>query len=173
MTEMNKIELQVRARKQLKNYTCGPASLRSIFYHYGFTYSEQELVLEGEIEEDGTDFKTMRKLAHTFKFTFYSRENGSVDELKKWLAKGIPILVCYQDYGKPNGHNGHYAILTGVSPDYVVLSDPSNYWEGDGLKFASSKKMAIDNFLKRWFEVENGVKVKRWFAIVQPRRKAK
>lgn len=167
-----KVEIEgVRPRKQRTSWTCGPASLRSIFYHYGYSVSEQELVIEGEIEEEGTDFKTMRKLARSHGFKFYSKENGTIDDLKKWLLKEIPILICYQDWGKPNGDNGHYAVLTGLSKTHVVISDPSNYWEGDGAKFASSKKMAIDNFLKRWFEIEDGVKVKHWFAVITPRKK--
>jgi len=169
-----RVEIEgVRARKQRTNYTCGPASLRSIFYHYGYAVSEQELVIDGEVEEEGTDTKTMRMIARKHGFSFYSKSNGTVDELKNWLLKEIPILICYQDYGKPNGNNGHYAILTGLSKQYVVISDPSNYWEGDGAKFASSKKMAMDNFLKRWFEIEDGVKIKHWYSIIRPRKKKK
>jgi ABC-type bacteriocin/lantibiotic exporter with double-glycine peptidase domain len=166
----------VRPRKQLKMWSCGPGALRTIFYFYGVNVSEKELVDIGDIDEEGTSEHQMRKLSHEYGFSFYGRANGHLKEVSKYLERGIPILICYQDHGPANGENGHYAVLTGVDKDWVEIADPANYYVGDGQKFAASKKMKKDNFLKRWFEVEidddgTKLKVRHWFAIIRLRKK--
>jgi len=157
-----------RARKQLRNYTCGPASLRSIFYFYGVSVSEQELVEAGEIKEDGTDVPIMRYLARQYGFSFWSKDNATITEMRRWLERKIPVLILYQDWGPPNGKNGHYAVITGINKDYVEIADPSNYQYADGNKFANTKRMSREVFLRRWFEVEKGIHYRKWFAIIKP-----
>lgn len=167
---MEETVLQVRARKQRTNYTCGPASLRSIFYYYEHSVSEQELVDAGEVEEDGTDFSTMRKIAHEYGYSFFSKHHGNIDQLRKWLEKKIPVLVCYQE-GEPNGKNGHYAVIHGINEHYLYIADPSNYFEGDNGKFTCPRKVTIEKFLKHWWEIDKNKKIKRWYAIVRPKQK--
>ena len=169
---MSTIVEGVKPRKQLTEFSCGPASLRSLFYFYGLNVSEKELVDFGEIEEDGTDIKTMRKIARAYGFTFYSKTNASLADVQKYLVKNIPVLICYQ-LGVPNGKNGHYSVVSGISKDFVQIADPSNFWEGDGKKFANNRKMTTDKFLKAWFDMDNGIKIRKWFAILHPRSKKK
>ena len=173
---MPKIE-GVKLRKQRKAYTCGPASLRIIFYYYGHRVSEQELVDFAEIDENGTSEYQMRQLAHKYKFSFYGHANGHLKDVSKYIEKGIPILICYQDYGKIDGNSGHYAVLTSVDKDWVEIADPANH---NGTPIAHSKRMMKNNFLYRWFEDEiynDGTKqrIKRWYAIIRPKnlRKSK
>jgi ABC-type bacteriocin/lantibiotic exporter with double-glycine peptidase domain len=160
----------VKPKKQQKTFTCGPASLRTIFYFYGTHVSEQELVNIADIGEEGTGEYQMRMLAREYGYSFWSRSNSHLKEVEKWIERGVPILICYQDWGKPNGENGHYAVLTGIDKDWVEIADPANH---DGTPVAHSKRMMKSNFLKRWFEVEDGETIRRWFAIVKPKKKKK
>lgn len=164
------IKIDLRSRKQLQSWSCGEASLRTLFHHYGVEVSERELIDEGDITEEGTDFSTMRKLAREYGFSFFAKTNGSVEILEKYLKKKIPVLVCYQ-LGTPNGHNGHYSVISGIDSKYITISDPSNFVEGDGEKFTKNRKMEIDNFLKHWWETENSKVIRKWYAIVKLRRK--
>jgi ABC-type bacteriocin/lantibiotic exporter with double-glycine peptidase domain len=172
---MPKIE-GVKPKKQQTRYTCGPASLRTIFYYYGIRVSEQELVDTADVTEEGTSEYQMRQLAHEYGFSFYGRANGHLKDVAKFIEKGIPILICYQDWGKPTGNNGHYAVLTGIDKDWVEIADPANH---NGTPIAHSKRMQKDNFMRRWFEDEiddsTGEKqrVRRWFAIIRPKKKKK
>ena len=162
----------VKPRRQLTNYTCGPGALRTIFHFYELDVPEQELIENGEIEEDGTSHQQMRKLVRKYGFKFYSKSNGTLDDIKKWLKEECPIIVDYQDYdnGKLTGWSGHYAVIYGIDEKFIFLSDPANYYEGDGKKFANNKKMEIENFLRRWFDLdENEDEVHGWFAIVRPK----
>ena len=165
----------VKTRKQRTIYTCGPASLRTIFYFYGIRVSEQELVNMADIGEEGTSEYQMRKLSHEYGFTFFGRANGRLKEVAKFIERGIPILICYQDHGAANGENGHYAVLTGVDKDWVEIADPANH---QGTPVAHSKRMSKDNFLKRWFEDEvsgdgTTLRVRHWFCIIKPKKKRK
>ncbi len=162
----------VKSRCQHKDWSCGPASIRSLFYYYGISVSEQELIQYGEISEEGTDFATMRKLANEYGFSFWSTYMGTIEDIKKWLNKKIPVLVCYQ-LGNPSGFNGHYSVVFGVDDNYIWLSDPSNYDEGAGKKFTENRKMTIKKFMKHWFEYDNGIKYKKWYAIIKLKKYAK
>ena len=162
----------VKPRKQNTNYTCGPGSLRTIFHFYGYDIPEKDLIFTGEIEEDGTSHQQMRKIARTYKFKFYSKSDATLDDLKFWLKRDCPVIVDYQDYdyGKLDGHSGHYAVVYGIDDHFVYISDPANYEDGDGKKFANNKKMEIENFMKRWFDLdEKQHNIKRWFAVVRPK----
>lgn len=164
--------IKMRARKQNTNYTCGPAALRSIFLFYGVAVNEKELVDFGDIGENGTGFSTMRQLAHEYGFSFYAKHMGTLNDLKRLLDKQQPVLVCYQE-GEPNGKNGHYAVIHGYDDTFLNIADPSNYFEGNHNPFADPRKVTIEKFMSHWWEIDNGQKIKRWYAIIQPRKQHK
>jgi len=164
---MIKLE-NVKNIPQRRDYTCGPASLRCLFHYYGVDVSEQELIDEGEIEEDGTSFKQMKYLAHKYDFSFYSKNNATLKDIENWLFKKNPVLVCFQA-GPPNGLNGHYSVIVGIDKKYIYLNDPSNYFDGDRHKFINDRKMEIDKFLKHWWDIDDQI-VKNWFAVIKPRK---
>jgi len=161
--------MNLRACKQKTNYTCGPAALRTIFNYYKVKVSEQELILLGDITEEGTDFQTMRNLSHEFGFSFYSRINGNLEDIKKYLKRNIPVLVCFQS-GVNNGNNGHYSVIYDIDESFVYLADPSNWIEGEKTRYSKNIKMRIDTFMEHWWEEEDVKVIKRWFAIIRPRK---
>ncbi len=161
----------VRPIRQRREYTCGIASLRTIFHYYGFNISEEELKRIGNITEDGTSHLQMRKLANKYNFRFYAKSYATLEDLKKWLKQDCPVIVDYQDYGTSNGKNGHYSVVYGIDDNYIMLSDPANYVEGDNKKFSNNKKMTIEKFLERWWdEDEKENEINRWFVIIRPRK---
>ena len=160
--------MNLKSCKQKTNHTCGPASLRTIFNYYKVKVSEQELILLGDIGEEGTDFQTMRSLAREFGFSFYSKSNGSLEDIKKYLKKNIPILVCFQS-GSNNGTNGHYSVIFDIDDSFIYLADPANWTQGDKKKYSENRKMLIDTFMEHWWEEENVKVIKRWFGIIRPR----
>lgn len=163
--------MNLKARKQKTNHTCGPAALRTIFNYYKVKVSEQELILLGDIGEEGTDFQTMRQLAHEYGFSFYAKQYGNLEDIKKFIKRGYPVLVCYQS-GTNNGNNGHYSVIFDIDDSFIYLADPANYIEGDKKKFSENRKMLIDTFMEHWWEEDDKV-IKRWFAIISPRKNIK
>ena len=160
-----------KIRKQLLEYSCGIAAVRSIFLYCGLSISEQELREKIGITKDGLSHKQMRKLVRMYNFSFYSKSNSSILDIEKYLSKNIPVIVNYQS-GKPNGENGHYAVLVGYDAEYVKIADPSNYYEGDGKKFSNTKLMTRKDFLDRWWDINpNSNEDKKWMAIIKPKKK--
>jgi predicted double-glycine peptidase len=157
---------KLKARKQRRNYTCGPAALRTIFYFYGYSASEQDLIDEGEIGEEGTSHSTMRFLARKHGFSFYSKTKASIKDIEGWLDRKIPVLVDYQAYGPFNGNSGHYAVAIGLDAEWIELADPANYTEGDGKKFTENRKIKRSEFLQRWFDTGE-TQVYKWMAIIK------
>ena len=167
---MIKIE-KVKANRQLKNFTCGPASLRTVFRFYGINVAERDLIDDADIEEDGTSHDQMKLLAHKYGFTFYSKSNATIEDLKKYLFRNNPVIVDYQ-LGANNGDNGHYSVLYGIDDEYVYLADPSNYIEGDNKKFSSDTKIQIDKFLENWWDPDdNKNETRRWLAVLKLKKK--
>lgn len=161
---------KIKSFKQKTNWSCGPASLRTIFNFYKFKVSEEELISSGDIGEEGTDHKTMRFLARSYGFKFYSKNNSSLKDIEKWLTKGCPIIVNYQ-LGNLNGENGHYSVIYGLDKDFIYIADPSNYYEGTKGSFTENKKMEIENFLKRWFDLEELKNERKgWMCIIRPKK---
>ena len=156
----------VRVRKQLTKWTCGPASIRIIFGYYGVPVAEQELVERAGIRNDGTSNWQISYMANRYGFKYWGRYGGTIRQLEHFLKQGIPILICYQDYGRANGLNGHFAVLTGIDSRWVEIADPANH---NGTPVARAKRMHRVVFLKRWFEMEDGIKTYRWFGIIRPR----
>lgn len=159
----------IKARKQLLSYTCGVASLRTIFYFYKKNISEQELINKGNVKKEGLSHYQMRKLSRLYDFKCYTKSNASVKDLEYWLEQDIPVIVNYQDSESPNnGYNGHYAVLYGYDDNWFYIADPANYYEGDGKKFAANRKIERSNFISRWWDVEeNEDESRKWFMIIR------
>jgi len=163
---------EIKPIRQLTSYTCGLGALRTVFHYYGFDVSEDELKKAGCIDENGTSHQQMRKLANNYNFRFYAKSNATLEDLKKWLKKDCPVIIDYQDYdyGRLGYNNGHYAVAYGIDDNFVYISDPANYNENDKKRFANNKKMEIDNFLKRWYDMdENQNETRRWMVIIRPK----
>ena len=80
-----------KIRKQLLEYSCGIAAVRSIFLYCGLSISEQELREKIGITKDGLSHKQMRKLVRMYNFSFYSKSNSSILDIEKYLSKNIPV----------------------------------------------------------------------------------
>lgn len=164
--------LLIKARKQLTSWSCGPAALRTIFNYYKIKVSEKELILLGDIGREGTDFQTMKNLAKDFEFSFYSKSNGSLEGIKKFLKEGYPVLVCYQMGNNKSGHNGHYSVMYDIDDSFVYIADPSNWVEGDRKKYSKNIKMRKTTFLEHWWDTDADLptgKVIGWYGVLKPK----
>lgn len=159
----------IKARKQRLSFSCGPASLRTIFHFYGLSVSEQELIEKGQIQNDGTSHQMMSKLARMYNFKCYSKSNASVEDLEKWIKKGYPVIVNFQ-LGIPNGVNGHYAIIYGYDDKFFFLADPANYNEEDGKKFTENNKITRKKFIESWWDNdEKANETSKWYCLIRPK----
>lgn len=130
--------------KQKKDYTCGVASLATLFnFYFGDEVGEQELIDQGlamfpegkraEIKKDGFTMRDLRKIGDQRDgYDFYGLEKVTLEQLSKMDR---PILI----YLEIDGYK-HFAIFRGIKGDRVFLADPSR----------GNVRMSIDVFLKEW-----------------------
>jgi len=96
--------------KQLTNY-CGPAALTCVLQHCGESITQQEV---GKAVFDPVDNATngadMLLYVRNRGYAAYSW-NSSIEDAKRKLAAGAPMLVLQQNSTKDT--SGHYRVLTG------------------------------------------------------------
>lgn len=119
---------------------CGPASLKMVFDYYGVSVSENKIAkVAGATKEKGTSKAGLIKAAKHFGFQVFSKELSSLNDLRYFLKRKIPVIVdwFFED-------EGHYSVVVDIDKKNIVLMDPS-------LK-KGKKKMSLEKFFRVWFD---------------------
>lgn len=117
---------------------CGPASLKMVLNFYGVSVSEEDLVkLSGATPKKGTSLKGLIKAAKHYKFHTYSKTNGTLVDLKRFVKKGIPIIVDWF-----SEDDGHYSVVVDIDKNSIILMDPEK----------GHYKMTLEKFERVWFD---------------------
>jgi len=114
---------------------CCPTSLRMVLEYYGVKRSARELCdlnLDPEYQIWGGWPKSAQTL-YSFGFRSYVTQIRSFDEIKSWIARGIPLIISirakkgelqsapYPEVG------GHVLVISGLTEDgHVWMEDPYN-----------------------------------------------
>ncbi|MBT7558226.1 hypothetical protein HN743_00265 [Candidatus Woesearchaeota archaeon] len=132
--------IKLKPFKQSKGY-CGPASLKMVLSAYGITKSENYLAkITKSSRTKGCDEDNIVKASKILGFKGYVKPNSSIQEVKKLVEKGIPVIV---DWFSPE-EAGHYSVVVGFEKNKIILADPH---------FGEIKKHKIDWFEERWFDL--------------------
>ena len=137
------VSLGVKGYQQTNDATCGPAAVMSLMRWYNLL-SDKDMTAETEMRiarEMGTgDMKSPRPGTTTEQmvawlekngFVVASGDDGSLELVRRYLNKGIPVLVEWIDWG------GHWVVATGYhaayespakGPDTIFFADPSSHW---------------------------------------------
>ncbi len=148
--------LPVGTYRQAFPGTCGPAALKIVLDYLRWPISENYLgrLCKTSIER-GTSPQDLVRAARKLSFKADEREHLTIDEVKKLINDGYPIIANYQY--RPEFGEGHYAVIIGYSDDEYVFSDPS---EDKGYT-----TIKIADFMKQWYELED--KTTRQGIIIQ------
>lgn len=148
-----RIKLKIPYQKQKNGHYCGPAVLEMVFLRLGCKMSQEEIAREiGTSKERGTENEDMIRMAEKEGFRVTAKSKASIEEIRGFLKLGILIIV---NYIEPTDEDGHYAIVSGITPHNIVLHDP---WNGKDFKLPHPK------FLERWRDSEG--KYERWMMTV-------
>lgn len=140
--------------RQANDYFCGPATLAMIFASAGLSRSQQQIAQLLQTRPDyGTRRGAIVRVARSAGFHVKAWRNASLDQLKKCLSRGIPVLVNYRETEE---NIGHFAIVTGFEKGRILLHDP---WHG---KFIS---LSEDEFVRRWYGKHRWTH-KRWACAI-------
>ncbi len=136
--------------KQKYDWDCGPASLAIIFCHYNQCQSYPEILKMVKLKH-GTDNQTMKEIAEKLGFKTFIKENSSIEDIKKFLKKKIPVIVNYLE---PKLNWGHYSVVTGINHN-LILANPDT---------GKEEKWDIVDFEKRW--ISGNGKYKKWILAI-------
>lgn len=121
---------------------CGPASLKAVLAYYGVHKTEAELArLAGANPEDGTKPLGLARAARALGFQAEVQDNSSLDDVKKWLSEGVPVIVDWWSTDE-----GHYSVVTAVQDGSVYMKDP---------ELGTERTLTMADFERVWFDFES------------------
>lgn len=147
-----RVILPIRAYQQTTSYTCGPASILTLLRYYKRDGDERRIAREAKCTaEKGTSPQKMAAWLEAHGFDVDWGEGGTLRLLRDNLARGVPTLVEWIDWG------GHWVVVVGYdacdpdtdSDDLILFADPADMHDGlqDGLtEFNAARFQAM------WFD---------------------
>ena len=162
------VSLGVRGYQQTTDYTCAPAAVMSLLHWYKLL-PDKELNAQTEMRiaremgtrdmqspQPGTTTKEIVKWLDSNGFVVLTGQDGTLELVRSYLNKGIPVLVEWIDWG------GHWVVATGYhaayespakGPDTIFFADPASHWSNpnnpDGISSFNAWR-----FRDMWFDVQ-------------------
>jgi hypothetical protein len=183
------ISLGVKGYQQTTDYTCGPAAVMSLMRWHnllkdGDMNAATELRIASEMgtgdmnsPHPGTSPEQMAAWFKDHGYTVLTGENGTLEMLRSYMNKGVPVLVEWIDWG------GHWVVTTGYyagseSPnkgvDTIFFADPAVHWtttdNPDGISSFNAWR-----FRDMWFDAQYfnpGNLVKNVYIVAIPNKLA-
>ena len=181
------VSLGVKGYQQTTDYTCAPAAVMSLLHWYKLL-PDKELNAQTEMRiaremgtrdmqspQPGTTTEEIVKWLDSNGFVVLAGQDGTVELVRSYLNKGIPVLVEWIDWG------GHWVVATGYhaayespakGPDTIFFADPASHWGNpnnpDGISSFNAWR-----FRDMWFDAQylNPGKITRNVYIVAVPRK--
>lgn len=142
------MRLKIKPVKQTKGL-CGASSMKMVMDYYDIVHSERywARLTAVKIDKDGkvhrmygcSEHKIL-EVAKSFGFKGFLKENSSIEELRDYIDRKIPVIV---DWFSPE-EGSHFSVVAGFEKDKIILADPH---------FGELKKHTIEWFEERWFDV--------------------
>ena len=114
--------MKITFHKQETCYTCGAAAMRMALEACGIKLSEKRVMkLIGTNKVRGTWHKGFPIAAEKFLLDYVVRRNATVDDLRRFIADGYVVVVCYL---YPPEKVDHYSVVKSISKDRIAFWDP-------------------------------------------------
>jgi predicted double-glycine peptidase len=139
--------------RQGTKYFCGVDAVESILEYYGIDWHEMDLakILDATPEE-GTCIERIIDFIGTQGLQVEFRENMTINDLKNFLNKKIPIIMMIQAWGEKSKNyantweEGHYVICIGYTNNEILFADPATYYE---VSFIPNNEL-----MNRWHDMD-------------------
>ena len=166
--------IQLRNVKQTFDFDCGPKALQTVMEYYGVEMREDELMKGLKTDQEGTHPKNMVALAEKIGFQVFASENVSLEELKRFVDDGAPVIVLLQAWAerimsledwKADDDDGHYAVVIGHKDHVIIFEDPASFrrtW------------LTEEEFLARWHDTipKTGRRLEHFAMVLQGKEPA-
>lgn len=153
------ILLQVPDVRQSTNYSCGVACFQAVIRYWGGEdLREDQLIKYLNITSEGADPEDLIQGAEKKGFQAEIRENLTLDDLKKSIEQGVPVIIGAQAWKEKNkfwetDDSGHYMVVIGIDNKNVYLEDPSI--------LGSRGYISHEEFIVRWHDQSRDSKHKK------------
>lgn len=117
--------------RQQRKWSCGHSALRAICLYFGLGPEDEKdyIKLLGGNPQDGIWPERIIKKAKKLGFKIHAKTGMTVEELKKFLDNGIPVICAIQAWGDPKYYktkeSGHYVVAIGYDKKKMYFEDPS------------------------------------------------
>lgn len=143
--------------RQSEKWSCGSSALQMVLQYYGIDVIERNLIKDLKTtEKKGTEISNIIKYLNDNNFKSESIENMTIDDLKKYINKKIPVIISIQAWKgddkikyENTWEHGHYTIVIGYTENEIILSDPSS----NNLTY-----LTYNQLIKRWHDKDSSKK---------------
>ncbi len=146
------VKVDVPGVQQRDDYSCGAAALMAVCSYFGVGPDDLEEYKKklGTNEENGTNVYRIRDMARELGLEADIYHGMTLDDLRKHLDEGSPVIVSIQAYGDSvtyyRDDNGHYVVAIGY--------DESNFYFEDPVLPGRRGFLSIQEFDRRWHDDE-------------------
>jgi len=148
------------------------AACQSLLRYFGIEYEKREDNLAKDLNagpDHGTKYKDIARVLKESGMTVDYHTGWTIEEVKKEIDAGNPVLVCYQAWVEWDNlkeidwanrwDDGHYSLIVGYSAENFFFMDPST--------LGSYAYIPISDFVVRWHDfdgkdLETGEKLVHW-----------
>jgi len=120
------LNIRVPYFKQENWYTCGPVCLRMVLAFLRIIKTEAEVKAACGTTELGTTPMQISAAAQKFGLKASSVKNANIDDLKREIKGGRPVIVLIDPsylYGGISGF-GHFIVIVGFKDKDIIYHDP-------------------------------------------------
>ncbi|MDD5095773.1 MAG: cysteine peptidase family C39 domain-containing protein [Dehalococcoidia bacterium] len=148
--------INLRNTRQTFDFDCGAKALQTVMEYYGVEMRGDEVLKELNSDRSGTNPVNMIALAEKKGFQVFASANVPLEELKRFVDEGYPVIVLLQAWAerymtledwRSDFEDGHYAIAIGYKDHVIIFEDPSSIrrtW------------LTEEEFLARWHDKDPG-----------------
>lgn len=162
--------LRLRPFRQSEAY-CGPASLKIACERFGREYDEGYLAaVSGAHRLLGTDHDGLVAAVETLGGQCLAAENGTLDEVRRLIAGGAPVIVGWYSPSTPrktrfdpdkDDVEDHFSVVYHVTDRHVYLMDPEHE--------RGRRRISRRRFERLWWDTDgpDDRRVERWYMAVR------
>ncbi|MEW6054697.1 MAG: C39 family peptidase [Nitrospirota bacterium] len=126
-----------------ESYQCGPAALSMVLNYWGIAVSPEEIAKEIFSETARGTLNIDMLLFSQRKGMFAVQYRGSIDDLKKNIRSGYPVVVLV-DYGFSLYKKHHYMVVYGYGENGLIINSGRS----------EKRYMKQETFLNLWEKAE-------------------
>jgi predicted double-glycine peptidase len=152
---MNTIkELDMPNDRQFSYWDCGDAVVVTALARFGIEPNPESLIDElGSTQDWGTEPESIKKVLEDYGLTV-ELEEMTIDDIKNYINKDIPIILDIQAWHFEDGreydysdewNDGHYVTAYGYTETGIKLKDPSSL---------ANRELSWEELEKRWHDVD-------------------